>query len=159
MGTRLTFTSPRRRVAALLSVAALLTTAALAGCQDSGGSDGSARGARPTASDASGSPSPSGPAAGTPSGPGGTATPVVPSPSAGGSSVPGEITVTGQVEDGVEPGCLLLRAPDQLYLLIGGDRARLAAGGRLAVRGVPDPGALSTCQQGTPLKVLAVGAP
>lgn len=158
MGTRLTFTFPRRRAAALLSVAALLT-AALAGCEGSGGSDGSARSARPTASGTDGSPSLSAPAPGTPSGPGGTATPVAPSLPVERSSVPGEITVTGQVEDGVEPGCLLLRAPDQLYLLIGGDRARLSAGGRLAVRGVPDPGALSTCQQGTPLRVLAVGAP
>jgi hypothetical protein len=64
----------------------------------------------------------------------------------------GEVTVTGTVGEGVEPGCLLLDS----YLLVGGDRDRLRPGTRVAVTGRVDRGLLSTCQQGVPLVVASV---
>jgi hypothetical protein len=74
-----------------------------------------------------------------------------------GSTGGGEVTVTGTVRAGVEPGCLLLHA-DQgtVYLLVGGDRGKLRAGGRVQVTGRPAPDLLSTCQQGEPLQVASV---
>jgi hypothetical protein len=69
----------------------------------------------------------------------------------------GELTVTGTVTEGVEPNCLLLDAGGgQRYLLMGGDRAELRAGSRVAVTGRVDRGLLSTCQQGEPLVVSAI---
>ena len=69
----------------------------------------------------------------------------------------GELTVTGTVIEGVEPGCLLLDAEGgQRYLLVGGDRAELRAGTRVAVTGRVERGLLSTCQQGEPLVVSAI---
>ena len=69
----------------------------------------------------------------------------------------GELTVTGTVTEGVEPNCLLLDAAGgRRYLLVGGDRAELRAGSRVAVTGRADRDLLSTCQQGEPLVVSAV---
>jgi hypothetical protein len=68
-----------------------------------------------------------------------------------------EVTVTGTVMAGVEPGCLLLE--DQAggrFLLVGGERAQLAPGRRVAVTGRVDRGLLSTCQQGEPLVVASI---
>jgi Protein of unknown function (DUF5818) len=68
-----------------------------------------------------------------------------------------EVTVTGTVRAGVEPGCLLLE--DQAggrFLLVGGERARLPPGRRVAVTGRVDRGLLSTCQQGEPLVVASI---
>ena len=70
-----------------------------------------------------------------------------------------EVTVTGTVRAGVEPGCLLLE--DQAggrFLLVGGERAELRPGRRLAVTGRVDRGLLSTCQQGEPLVVASIAA-
>ncbi|MGC5052632.1 hypothetical protein ACLQ2S_14385 [Micromonospora sp. DT48] len=61
----------------------------------------------------------------------------------------GEITLTGRVESGVEPGCLLLDG----YLLLGGPRDVLTSGASVTVTGRPDPTMMSTCQQGTPFVV------
>ncbi|HEX6871704.1 MAG TPA: hypothetical protein VF163_11455 [Micromonosporaceae bacterium] len=58
---------------------------------------------------------------------------------------------------GVEVGCVLLKADSgTLYLLLGGDRDMMGHGGRLEVSGTVDPGAMTTCQQGTPLLVRQV---
>ena len=68
-----------------------------------------------------------------------------------------EVTVTGTVRAGVEPGCLLLE--DQAggrFLLVGGERAQLTPGRRVAVTGRVDRGLLSTCQQGEPLVVASI---
>ena len=68
-----------------------------------------------------------------------------------------QVTVTGTVRAGVEPGCLLLE--DQAggrFLLVGGERARLTPGRRVAVSGRVDRGMLSTCQQGEPLVVASI---
>ena len=68
-----------------------------------------------------------------------------------------QVTVTGTVMAGVEPGCLLLE--DQAggrFLLVGGERAQLTPGRRVAVTGRVDRGLLSTCQQGEPLVVASI---
>jgi hypothetical protein len=74
-----------------------------------------------------------------------------------GSTGGSQVTATGTVQAGVEPGCLLLHA-DQgtVYLLVGGDRRQLRAGGRIQVTGRVVPDLLSTCQQGEPLRVGSV---
>lgn len=66
------------------------------------------------------------------------------------------MSVSGEVVEGVEAGCLLLQTPGTLYLLIGGDRAALQVGKRVTVVGTPQPGLMSTCQQGTPFQVVSV---
>jgi len=68
----------------------------------------------------------------------------------------GSVTVTGTVSRGVEPGCLLLDAGGARYLLVGGERAELRPGRRLAVTGRVDRSLLSTCQQGEPLVVSSI---
>jgi hypothetical protein len=69
----------------------------------------------------------------------------------------GPVTVTGTVSQGVEPGCLLLDAGGGTrYLLVGGERAELRPGRRLAVTGRVDRSLLSTCQQGEPLVVTSI---
>jgi hypothetical protein len=71
----------------------------------------------------------------------------------------GEVTVTGTVRKGVEPGCLLLDAGGGgSYLLVGGERAELQPGARVAVTGRVDRGLFSTCQQGEPLVVASIEA-
>jgi hypothetical protein len=72
----------------------------------------------------------------------------LPVPSLGRSPRP-PLTLTGTVEAGVERGCLLLDG----YLLLGGDRTLIVAGARVTVTGRPEPGTLTTCQQGTPFRV------
>ena len=68
----------------------------------------------------------------------------------------GEITVVGVVEDGVERGCKILRAGDQMYQLVGSADPLITAGARLSVRGRPNPNLVTTCQQGTPFQVVQV---
>jgi hypothetical protein len=71
-----------------------------------------------------------------------------------GTQGPGQVTIRGQVEEGVEAGCMLLKADDgKAYLLVGGDRALIGGGGRLEVVGELKPGLMTTCQQGTPFEV------
>ena len=66
-----------------------------------------------------------------------------------------EITATGRVEAGVEARCFLLPGQGRTpYLLVGGDPSVVKPGAHLVVRGRPDPGAPSTCMQGTPLHVI-----
>jgi hypothetical protein len=65
----------------------------------------------------------------------------------------GTTRLRGTVSEGVERGCLLLTAPDGLYLLLGGRRAVLRPGAVVVVTGVVDRGAFTTCQQGTPFRV------
>jgi hypothetical protein len=65
------------------------------------------------------------------------------------------MTVSGTVSDGVEAGCLVLTTDDGTYTLIGQTRG-LTAGQQVTVRGVLAPDVLTTCQQGTPFRVLEV---
>ena len=64
-----------------------------------------------------------------------------------------QVRVEGTVVEGVEHGCLLLVASGQEYLLLG---ARPEVGARVEVVGTLDPGAMSTCQQGVPLRVQEI---
>lgn len=89
-----------------------------------------------------------------PTRPSGPATPVVPPVKPGkpgGSASP--ITVDGVVEAGVEPGCRVLTANGSSYQVIGGD---VPVGVPVRITGVLQPGVLTTCQQGTPIRVTKV---
>ncbi|MEU8263529.1 hypothetical protein AB0C02_23250 [Micromonospora sp. NPDC048999] len=91
-----------------------------------------------------------------------TGGPVTPDPSATSSdpaaptgpaaTSPGTTTLTGTVQAGVEPNCLLLDG----NLLVGGPRQVLKAGARVTVTGHAQPDLMTTCQQGTPFVVEAV---
>jgi hypothetical protein len=70
-----------------------------------------------------------------------------------------EITISGQVIDGVEAGCRLLAYNGVDYLLLASrpeDRDAIHAGAQLTVKGRPRPGMMTTCQQGTPFSVTEV---
>ena len=60
--------------------------------------------------------------------------------------------LTGTVAAGVERGCLVLEASGVVHQLVGATQG-LAPGQRVTVQGGPDPGLLTTCQQGTPFVV------
>ncbi|MCP2246088.1 hypothetical protein [Lentzea aerocolonigenes] len=64
------------------------------------------------------------------------------------------MTVRGTVSTGVEPGCVLLDTGSTQYLLLGADPAIAVAGAQVEVTGKPDPGGMTTCQQGTPFAVV-----
>ena len=86
-----------------------------------------------------------------------TTAPTTPPPSVTTPAPPaGEVTVAGTVAPGVEGNCLLLEAQGGPYLLVGGDRAKLRPGVRVAVTGRVDRDLLSICQQGVPLVVASV---
>ena len=97
-------------------------------------------------------------------GQGGAATTTAPTTTAPGKRTEptrsgGPVTVSGTVAEGVEPGCLLLAADDGgSFLLVGGERAELRPGRRVAVTGRVDRSLLSTCQQGEPLVVASITA-
>lgn len=125
----------------LPALAVLLTGALLAGCAGDSG-------------DAEPTPSPSTEA------PGATPSPTLPSPvppvSPPPTSRPGEVTLTGEVIEGVEAGCLLLQTDAGEYLLFGEPVENLRTGGTVTVRGQMRPDMASTCQQGTPFEVTEV---
>ena len=77
--------------------------------------------------------------------------PTLPTPSR--ALDPGVKTVRGTVSGGVESGCTILTAPGEQYLLLGADPAIAVAGAVVEVTGKADPGAMTTCQQGTPFHV------
>ncbi|HEX7305346.1 hypothetical protein [Lentzea sp.] len=66
---------------------------------------------------------------------------------------PATTTVRGTVSGGVESGCLILTTGTESYLLLGADPAIAVAGAEVEVSGRADPGAMTTCQQGTPFHV------
>src|SRR5215211_3763910 len=117
----------------------LLTAGLIAGCASGSGTG--------TASPSSGPGSASGEPTPSPS----AASPSAPSPGAG-SPGAGDITLSGPVEAGVEPGCLLLRANGRVYLLIGGDKNIVKAGSTVSVRGHVVQ-VMSHCMQGEPFEV------
>jgi hypothetical protein len=126
----------------------LLAVALLAACADTGAGDGETAGGgsaatttttletRPTAPTTTPRPTPT---------------------TAPGSTGKSEITATGTLRDGVEPGCVLLQSEQgTVYLLVGGDRSKLTAGGRVQVTGRLSPDLLSICQEGQPLLVRSI---
>ncbi|MFI6094609.1 hypothetical protein ACIA8G_03595 [Lentzea sp. NPDC051213] len=54
---------------------------------------------------------------------------------------------------GVESGCVLLNTGTAQYLLLGADPTIAVAGAEVEVTGTAEPGAMTTCQQGTPFRV------
>jgi hypothetical protein len=127
----------------------LLAVALLAACADSGAGDG----------EAAGGTSPTTAPETLPTAP--TTTPTTaprPTPTtAPGSPGQSQITATGTLRDGVEPGCVVLRSEQGAeYLLVGGDRGKLTPGGRVQVTGVLSPDLLSICQEGQPLLVRSI---
>ncbi|SCG50964.1 hypothetical protein [Micromonospora humi] len=126
--------TPRTVLVALLAAAALT---ACAGPDDEPAGSGPT-GAAPTTSQPDPVPSAS-PSRPDPTWKGGPSTP----PGVGGT------TLSGTIRAGVEPNCLLLDD----HLLVGGPRDLLKAGATVEVTGRPEPGMMTTCQQGTPFVV------
>jgi hypothetical protein len=104
------------------------------------------------------------PTAGTSAAPPRTAANPKPVPSGGGTFHPGPtgipvgspraVTIDGVIEAGVEPGCKVLTAGNTTYLILGGNDVPM--GVPVRVEGTLQPAVLSTCQQGTPLRVTSV---
>jgi hypothetical protein len=100
-------------------------------------------------------------APGGPSVPGGTPTSAQPStePSAGRPSAGAE-TLTGTVQAGVEPGCLLLKGSSgKDHLLLFDEQSlktQAKVGSSVTVTGTAKPGQLTTCQQGIPFIVTSL---
>lgn len=67
---------------------------------------------------------------------------------------PKAVTIDGVIEAGVEPGCKVLTAGNTKFLILGGNDVPM--GVPVTVEGTLQPGVLSTCQQGTPLRVTSV---
>jgi hypothetical protein len=138
------------------------TAAVLMACADPGGTDPKDPGATSTSGSASASPTGSSPPVSSTGSPPGSPTGSPPPVSSTGSppeptSGSGEITLRGSMQDGVEPGCLLLDAQDgRKYLLLGGDRNALQSHSEVVVRGRPQPNLATTCQQGIPFTVVDV---
>ena len=63
------------------------------------------------------------------------------------------MTVRGTVAEGVEAGCLILNTGTAQYLLLGADPTIAVTGAEIEVTGRAEPGAMTTCQQGTPFNV------
>ncbi|MET8198784.1 hypothetical protein AB0C42_00615 [Micromonospora taraxaci] len=138
-----------------LAVSALAVCVALSACgsQDAGGGTPTPTptGAQPVTSPPTPDPTAS-PSTVDPTPPASSKTPRAPKP--GGPSTPpgvGATTLSGTVQGGVEPGCVLLDG----YLLIGGPRDVLTPGAQVEVTGRVEPGMMTTCQQGTPFVVSA----
>ena len=123
--------------ALLVAVAALLAACGNVTVQPGSGSTG-----RPTAG--APSTSPSHPRGGS-FHPGPTGIPV---------GSPKAVTIDGIIEAGVEPGCKVLTAGNTHFLILGGGDVPM--GVPVRVEGTLQPGVLSTCQQGTPLRVTSV---
>jgi hypothetical protein len=80
----------------------------------------------------------------------------LPRPNSASPKPQAEITVVGTVEEGVEHGCTILRSGEALYQLMGSTDPLIMIGARISVTGKTNPGLVTTCQQGTPLLVIAV---
>jgi hypothetical protein len=129
----------------LAALALLCAALLLAGCAQRG--SGSA-----APSNGAGSASPSVPASASPSAP----VPSGSSPNPPPSGV--ALVLTGQVEPGVEPHCLILKDGGHTYELIGGDPAIVKAGARVRVTGHIAVGVMSYCMQGQPFRVTEAHA-
>ncbi|GIJ77381.1 hypothetical protein SAMN05443287_105263 [Micromonospora phaseoli] len=139
-----------------IAAAALIVCTALAACGGQDAGDGSATptptGASPVTELPTPDPTGSAPPPSDPVDP--TAPTTRPTVRPSGPTKPpttGEVTLTGRIDSGVEPGCLLLDG----YLLLGGPRDVLTAGATVTVTGRADPSMMTTCQQGTPFVVAS----
>ena len=133
----------RTRLLRLLA-GCLLAGLLVAGCADAGGDDEAGQDGAGQSAPTTTAPAP---------------TTTVPSTPTQPTRSSGPVTVVGTVAAGVEPGCLLLEAEaGGSFLLVGGERAELRPGRRVAVTGRVDRSLLSTCQQGEPLVVASIAA-
>jgi predicted small secreted protein len=131
-----------RALSALIVAVAAVLLAACGNATDQTGSDPTRQ---PTTAAPSSPPSSAGPSNGGTFKPGPTGIPV---------GSPRAVTIDGVIEAGVEPGCKVLTAGNTRYLILGGGDVPL--GVPVRVEGTLQPGVLSTCQQGTPLRVTTV---
>jgi hypothetical protein len=78
-----------------------------------------------------------------------------PSGAASGKPAPSqaEQTITGQVEAGVERGCLILRDATGTYQLLGGDPTIVYPGASVSLTGHVVTGVMSYCMQGKPFQI------
>ncbi|MEH1054730.1 hypothetical protein V6U89_05890 [Micromonospora sp. CPCC 206171] len=142
--------TPRMVLAALVACAALSACGGPAG-DDRTGTPSPSEGSPVTSAPSSGPAKPGDPTGVPPTAAPPTALPPTKRPPAGASVPPGPgaTTITGTVQAGVEPNCLLVEG----YQLIGGPRDVLTVGARVTVTGQPKPDMMTTCQQGTPFVV------
>ncbi len=93
-----------------------------------------------------------------------TPAPATPAPATSGSSVAtgsgpsansGEMTLHGQVEEGVEPGCLILHSGGKTYELMSDNHAVVHAGAQVVVTGHVATGIMSHCMQGQIFQVTS----
>lgn len=137
------------RTLAAITTAVAVSFAVLAGCGDDPG-DAAPTTSSTTPSTSATSTVPTSPTTSTvPTSPTGTK----PGPTGTGPPPRPEVTLIGQVKEGVEAGCLLLVAEDSEYLLLGGDRDVLQVGAQVSVTGEIRPNEVTTCQQGIPFAV------
>jgi len=143
-----------RRLLVPAAAAGAAAVLALSGCgprsdgQASGGAGGTAPSAVPSSASSPSSPSATARVPTLSVGPPATSKP------AGTASGP-TLLLDGTAEEGVEAGCVVLSAKGQQYLLIAATE-RVPLQVPIRVRGVVLTGVLSTCQQGTPLRVVEV---
>jgi hypothetical protein len=134
----------------LIAVAAVLLSACgNATDQPGSGTGGGSSAPAPTTTPTTTPTTP--PTSAKPPGSGGT---VAPGPTGIPVDRPRPVTIDGVIEAGVEPGCKVLTAGSARYLILGGNDAPM--GVPVRVEGTLQPGVLSTCQQGTPLRVSSV---
>jgi hypothetical protein len=136
-----------RRLAAL--GAALLTAGLLIGCANAATSSGGAT-ASPTGTDSVSATSPADGTSVTPPGPPSSLTPSVPGRPAPSQA---EQTISGQVQAGVERGCLILQDPTGTYQLLGGDPTVVYPGANVVLAGHVVTGVMSYCMQGKPFQI------
>ena len=82
-----------------------------------------------------------------------------PSPASSASSSSSSETLSGTLSAGVEPHCLILRdatGSHSIYFHDESLRAQAPAGAHVTLVGHPEPGMMTTCQQGVPFIVTAV---
>lgn len=146
----------------LAAASGILLLGVIAGCAKAANTaTGPSASAAPTGVTSTSAPSPSAVSSAGEVNPSATAAQPDTDPTGGVSVPPGvDITVTGNLEDGVEPNCTLLRTPSTLYLLLGDTTdLRSHLGTRATVTGhtLARPMA-TTCQQGTPFFVTSARA-
>lgn len=137
-----------RSVTGGLAAVAALAVVLLAGCADGSGDDDAQSPPSATA------PTPSPPGAGPIEPP--ATVPVTPPLRPPSTIRSGELTISGDIVAGVEPGCKLLDTGTGLYLLFGPGVDDLRTGTAATVRGEVRADMASTCQQGTPFEIIEV---
>jgi hypothetical protein len=138
-----------------LGAAGLLAAGLLAGCANGANRTATPGGSMTPSTPSTPSASPSGGATPSPSASSGLSLPPSKPPATGVQQ-----TLTGQVEDGVERGCLILRdeGGTGTYQLVGADTKVVYAGARVSVTGHLVTGMMSYCMQGRMFQVTSARA-